>query len=74
MNCLWNCIKQPECCKTLSWLAVSFVMIAACTWAATGNLMSGIVASAVATPVKVVVYAVHEGVWGRLIFGKKQTA
>jgi uncharacterized membrane protein len=61
---------NPTWQKTVSWLVVSFIMIAACVWLSSGSLMLGIVASATATPVKVVVYFVHEYVWGKYIFGR----
>lgn len=60
--------KNPTWQKTVSWLVVSFIMIAGCTWWSSGNLWIGLLASATATPVKIVVYAIHEHVWGRFIF------
>ncbi len=63
--------RNPTIRKTISWLIVSFVMIAACTWVACHEIWTACIASAIATPVKVVVYATHEAVWGWFIFRKK---
>lgn len=61
---------NPTWQKTVSWLAVSFVMIAACAYVVSHNLWEACAASAVATPVKVVVYGCHEWLWGKIIFHK----
>lgn len=61
--------SNPTWQKTLSWLIVSYFMIAICVWLSTGNLIAGLVGSLAATPVKVPVFAIHEWIWGKFIFG-----
>lgn len=64
---------NPTLLKTVSWLAVSFVMIAACGYVACHDLWTACIASAIATPVKVVVYGLHEHIWGKFIFRKSKS-
>lgn len=63
--------KNPTLFKTLSWLTISYILIAATAWYESGNLTIGLFAAFWATLIKTPVYAIHESLWGRIIFKNK---
>ena len=62
--------KNPTWQKTVSWMIVSFILIAATGWYEFGNLWVAVMASAWATLFKIPLYSLHEHLWGKVIFGK----
>lgn len=65
--------SNPTWQKTISWLIVSYVVIAATVWYESGNLYVAMTATLWACIIKTPVYSLHEALWGRLIFKKQQT-
>lgn len=49
--------------KTVSWLVVSGLLIAVCTWFESGSLAIGLVAAFWACLLKTPIYWVHEALW-----------
>ena len=60
--------KNPTWQKTVSWLAVSYILIAATVWYESGNLSVALLAAFWACVIKTPIYSLHESLWGRVIF------
>ena len=63
--------KNPTWQKTISWLVISYILIAATAWYESGNLTIGLLAAFWATIIKTPVYSLHESLWGKIIFKAK---
>ena len=51
--------------KTISWLIVSGILIAGCSWFESGNLAVGLMAAFWACILKTPVYCIHEIMWDK---------
>lgn len=51
--------------KTISWLVVSGILIAGCSWFESGSLMVGLMAAFWACVFKTPIYWIHEIVWDK---------
>lgn len=60
--------RNPTLSKTISWLAVSYVLIAGTAWYESGNWKVGLLAALWACVIKTPVYSLHEAIWGKIIF------
>lgn len=63
--------KNPTLLKTISWLAISYVLIASTAWYESGSLSVGLLAAFWASLIKTPIYSLHESLWGKLIFKNK---
>jgi uncharacterized membrane protein len=51
--------------KTVSWLVISYLLFAACTWYETGSLIPALFAALWACTIKTPLYWLHEILWHR---------
>ncbi len=61
-------MKNPTWQKTVSWLVVSYILIASTVWYESGSIWIALVAALWASLLKTPAYSVHEHIWGKIKF------